>query len=119
MDRKIKEDFQFLEKDILGVLVYGSYAKDELTSRSDIDICIVIGKPSTSKEIRKILSKVWRHVNINKRNYDVKVFEELPMRVKIEVIEEGKISIGKRPDLYEYFYKFRKIWNDQKHRQEI
>lgn len=119
MDKKIKKDFQFLEKDILGVLVYGSYAKEGLTPRSDIDICLVIGKPSTPREMRKTLSEVWKHVNINKKNYDVKVFEELPLRVKIGVIEEGRIVIGKKLDIYEYFYKFRKMWDDQKHRQEI
>ncbi len=119
MDREIKKDFEFLEKDVLGVLVYGSYVKGESTPRSDIDICIVIGKPSTPSEMRKTLSNVWRNVNINKRNYDVKVFEELPLRIKMGVIEEGKVVIGKKLDIYEYFYKFRKMWNDQKHRQEM
>lgn len=39
------------------------------------------------------------------------------MHVKMGVIEDGMVIIGKKPDIYEYFYKFRKIWNDQKHRQ--
>jgi len=122
MDREIsgiKRDFRFLEKEVLGILVYGSHAKGESTPRSDTDICIVIGKQSTPREMRKMLSKVWRNVNVNKNDYDVKVFEELPLRVKAGVMEEGKVVIGKKPDIYEYFYKFRKMWNDQKHRQRI
>ncbi|MBS3056291.1 MAG: nucleotidyltransferase domain-containing protein [Candidatus Aenigmarchaeota archaeon] len=115
----IKKDFQFLEKDVLGVLIYGSYAKKETTPRSDIDICIVIGSLSSPGEMRKLLSIVWRNVNINKKNYDVKIFEELPLHIKIEVIEDGKVIIGKKPEIYEYFYKFRKMWNDQKHRQKL
>ena len=108
-----------LEKDVLGVLIYGSYAKKETTPRSDIDICIVIGSLSSPGEMRKLLSIVWRNVNINKKNYDVKIFEELPLHIKIEVIEDGKVIIGKKPEIYEYFYKFRKMWNDQKHRQKL
>jgi hypothetical protein len=119
MDREIKRDFRFLEKDILGVLVYGSYARKGLTPRSDIDVCLVIGKQSSPTDIRKVLSRVWERVNVNKRNYDVKVFEELPLHVKMGVIEEGKVAIGKKTDIHEYFYKFRKMWSDQKHRQRI
>lgn len=118
MDSKIKKDFRFLEKDVLGVMVYGSSSRGEATPRSDVDVCIVMGKPSTAEEMKKMLSRVWGGVNINKNRYDVKIFEELPLHVKMEVIEEGKVVIGKKPDMYEYFYKFRKMWGDEKHRQE-
>jgi len=113
----VKNDFLFLEKHVLGVLIYGSQVKKESSSRSDIDICVVIGKKSTPKEMREILSMVWRSVDTNKKKYDVKMFEELPLRIKINVIEEGKIIIGNKPEIFEYFYKFRKMWNDEKHRQ--
>ena len=119
MDRTIKRHFQFLEKEVLGILVYGSYVKGESTQRSDIDICIVIGRPSTPKKMKQVLSKVWKSVNTNKLNYDVRLFEELPLRVKMGVIEDGKVIIGSKPDIYEYFYKFRKMWEDQKHRQKL
>ena len=26
------------------------------------------------------------------------------------VIEDGEVIIGSKPEIYEYFYKFRKIW---------
>lgn len=119
MDGKIRKDFGFLEKDVLGIMVYGSYARGEPTPRSDVDVCIVIGKQSTPRDMRKVLSMVWRKLDVSKGNYDVKVFEELPLRVKMGVIEDGKVVIGRKPDIYEYFYKFRKMWEDQKHRQEI
>jgi len=35
------------------------------------------------------------------------------------VIEDGEVIIGSKPEIYEYFYKFRKIWDDQKHRQKV
>jgi len=36
------------------------------------------------------------------------------------VIEEGIVVYSPNElDLYEYFYPFRKLWADQKHRQEL
>jgi hypothetical protein len=115
MDR-IKKEFSFL-KNILGVLVYGSYASKQTTPRSDIDICIVLGKPVTVKQMTATLRKVWR--NVNTKKYDIKLFEELPLHIKIQVIEKGKVIIGNKPAIYEYFYKFRKMWDSQKHRQKL
>ena len=115
---QIKKEFSFL-KDVLGVLVYGSYATKETTPRSDIDICIVIGKPVTIKQMTAVLRKIWRNVNTTKRKYDIKLFEELPLHIKIQIIEKGKVVIGNKPAIHEYFRQFRKIWNSQKHRQKL
>ena len=47
--RKIQEDFNFLKNkikngELQAILLYGSYAENEQTARSDIDICIVAPK---------------------------------------------------------------------------
>lgn len=121
MDIKVKEyvrkDFGFLQKEVLGVLVYGSHARGDSTPRSDIDVCVVIGRPSTVKGMGEVLRKVWRNVNLDKHKYDVKLFEELPLKIKKSVIEEGKIVVGERLEIYEYFYRFRKLFRSQKQRQ--
>ena len=42
------------------------------------------------------------------------------MHMKAQVIEFHKIVIcGDLPALYEYLFFYRKIWDDQKHRQEL
>ena len=75
----------------MGILIYGSMAKGEGNERSDIDICIV--SPSVKDKIgfsRTILA------NVRDERYDVRVFELMPLYLKIEVIELGKGSICER-----------------------
>ncbi len=58
----IKEDlareFSFLKgrKDILAVLLFGSYARREATPRSDIDICVVASKADKQSLLSFILT---------------------------------------------------------------
>lgn len=50
--------------------------------------------------------------------YDIRIFELLPLQIKISVIENYEVIFGNHLDLSEYFYIFRKLWNDTKHRIE-
>ena len=108
--KKIKEDFEFISDKVLGVLVYGSRVKGEVNNRSDIDICIVAPNNDPFKLYKETLPL----------DYDIKIFENMPLFLKMEVIHNHKvIYTGDIYSLYEYFYGFRKIWNDEKHRQKI
>ena len=113
--RRVKKDFEPLLDDVLGILLYGSLAAGEYSERSDIDISIVA--PIIDDKIgfsRRILS------NVRDARYDVRVFELMPLYLKAEVVEKGEIIYTKNIfKLYEYFYYFRKIWEDQKHRQKL
>jgi predicted nucleotidyltransferase len=113
--RRVKKDFEPLLDDVLGILLYGSLAAGEDSERSDIDISIVA--PSIDDKIgfsRRVLA------NVRDARYDVRVFELMPLYLKAEVVEKGEIIYTKNIfKLYEYFYYFRKIWEDQKHRQKL
>ncbi len=115
--KQLKKDFAFLkgklkEKDILAVLLYGSYAKNMQHIKSDIDICIVAPKYRTIKQQASLLGYLWRNVNANK--YDVRLFEEFPLYIKASVIKNHKvIFVGDEKELMEYFYFTNKIWKDQ------
>lgn len=116
--QQIKNDFPEVEKNkkVLAILLYGSHAADDATPRSDIDICVVAPKTDPAE----ILREVWRNVPIGIRKYDVYIFEEMPLYLKMEVINNHKVIFTRNIyDLHEYFYFFRKLWNDQKHRQEV
>jgi len=90
-------------KDILGILLFGSFTKDKNTNKSDVDICVV----APNEEKHQLLSFVLQNINVQEKKYDV-------------VIEEGLLIYSpNKLDLYEFFYIYRKLWNDQKHRQEI
>jgi len=112
---KIKRDFGFLtdRRDVLAVLLYGSQASGESTPRSDVDICIVAPKADRDELFRTIL----RHV---REPYDVKIFESLPMYLKIQVIKNHIVVYAREIlDLYEYFYTYRKLWKDQERRNTL
>lgn len=107
----IRNDFEVIAGDsrVLGILLYGSYATSEENVRSDIDVCIVA--PAAKKDLRGFLKFVWQNVNTSK--YDVKVFEELPLYIKASIIKKHIAVYIKDYGLYEYFYFYRKLWNDQ------
>ena len=55
-----KKDLAFLQDNVLGVLIYGSWATGESHEKSDIDICIVapslmIKSPSGEKLLQKFV----------------------------------------------------------------
>lgn len=76
-ERELKRAFEFIKDEVTGVLLFGSAAKGELTSRSDIDIALV--RPRD----RKVLHTVFARTGAT---YDVKIFEELPLLVQMDII---------------------------------
>ncbi|WXG42063.1 MAG: nucleotidyltransferase domain-containing protein [Candidatus Freyarchaeum deiterrae] len=112
---RIKRDLGFLTErpDVIAVLLYGSQASGEATPRSDVDICVVAPEADREALFRIILRQV-------REPYDVKIFESLPMYLKIRVIKNHVVVYAKDiPDLYEYFYTYRKLWKDQEERNTL
>jgi predicted nucleotidyltransferase len=113
--RRIKKDLNFLENEVEGILLFGSVAAGEAYEESDIDICLVA--PETKEGI-----KLWTRAlaGIRDTRYDLRIFEQMPLFLKMEVIEKGVVIFSRDVcELYEYFYPFRRIWEDQKHRQML
>jgi predicted nucleotidyltransferase len=107
---RIRRDFEFLSNSVLAIVLYGSRAEKAETERSDIDICIVAPNTDASKIFKETL-----HLD-----YDIKIFESMPLFLKMKVIENHEIIYTKNLlDFYEYLYFFRKLWKDQEHRQRL
>lgn len=112
----IKNHFAFLRNDILGLLLFGSQVKNNPT-RGDIDICVVVGKNGYRDDMDFYIR---RNVNFQKYKYDICIFEELQLYMKIQVINNHKVIFAKSEvELYEYFYFFRKLWKGQEYRQKV
>lgn len=113
MDKSIQEmiekDFSSFKNKVFAIILFGSFARKEQTEKSDIDICIVVKEKEKIKEIwNKILESGLTE------KYDIKIFELLPLKLKIEVINEGKLIFCKdEKELSYYFWKFKKIWEDE------
>ena len=103
---QLRGDFRIFKDDCMGILLYGSYAKGEATERSDVDICLVKPKPGTYEMVLEKLGG----------KYDIKVFEELPLYVQIDVIKNHIVIYGDELELSEYFYRFRRLWRNMEHR---
>jgi len=106
----LAKDFSFLKEKVLAVLIFGSSVKEK---GRDLDVCIVSGA-----DPKDVLKDVF--VNVDTSKYDVWIFEELPLYMKMEVIENHEIVFCRdEAELYEYFYFFRKLWKDQKRRNSL
>ena len=97
---------------IHSVLIFGSYLHDE--KPRDIDICLVtLGKNLDLETYGEITMRAPKY-------YDITVFEELPLYIKIYVIENNIVLLSRdKHELYEYFYRYRKIWRNQKYRNRM
>lgn len=112
--KQILKDLKFLKKykEVHSVLLYGSYAKNKQTQRSDIDICVVAPECRNIQDYSSLLRKIWGKVDT--KNYDIRLFEELPLYIKISVINNHKIIFSKDvSELNLYFYFYRKLWDSQ------
>jgi len=120
--QSIAVDFAFLADNeaILALLLFGSGAREDAGMRSDRDICIVAPELSDARARLAILRTVFERLDVAGKSYDVWFFEELPLYMKIQVIEHHEVIMCRDlPALYEYLYFFRRLWGDQKHRQNL
>jgi hypothetical protein len=92
-----------LSDEVNGVLLFGSAAKGRLSKRSDIDIALV--RPRTKQVLLKVFARLGG-------KYDVKIFEALPLMVKMDIIQHHQVIFGDEVELSYYFYRFRKEWDD-------
>jgi uncharacterized protein len=89
-------------KDILAVILFGSSARGENSSASDLDLCLVLMPDSYSGlELSKLklgyASQFPAHISI---------FQQLPLYIRKRVFQEGKILFCRDDEaLYEIAFK--------------
>lgn len=93
-------------------MIFGSYVTGEFRKGSDIDIAVITRLKDEKKnfEIQKSL------IGKFKPSYDIRVFELLPIKVKASVFSDYIVLFGDELEISEYFYHWRKIWEDLRHR---
>jgi len=108
----IKGDLSFAKD--YEIIIFGSYAGKTAEKRSDIDIAII-----TREHDRQKCIEIWKETFGSTPDiYDIKIFELLPLRIKVSAMRKFDVVFGNRLDISEYFYGYRKLWNDVKHRIE-
>jgi len=107
---EIKNDLDELKN--FDVVVYGSYVKEK--SIRDIDIAVITKTKNKDENL-----KIWENfIGRFPQIYDIKIFELMPLTIKISIINNYEVIFGNPLDISEYFYFYRKLWNDQKYRIE-
>ncbi len=107
---QIKKDLQPLSK--YEAVIFGSYVTGEFRKGSDIDVAVITGIRDEKQNfaiLKKLIGKV-------KPVYDIRIFELLPLKVKASIIENHIVVFGDELEISEYFYFWRKFWEDIKHR---
>jgi predicted nucleotidyltransferase len=82
------------DKDILAVMIFGSFARGE--EYRDIDVALILCEKKTKKEMSKIRLRYLSKFN---SKLDIHIFHQLPLYIKIAILKEGKIILNKNEDL--------------------
>lgn len=77
-----------LSNRIKAILLFGSFANNSFTKRSDIDICVVFKKELSLKEATQFRIRVSGQLS---SKADVQVFNILPQKIKREIARNHKI----------------------------
>ncbi len=94
------------------LVLYGSEVEGGVRPDSDIDIGVITRETNIETNI-KIQKEL---LGIFPLNFDVRVFELFPIYIQISIIETYQVIFGDILEISEYFYSFRKKWDDCKHR---
>ena len=94
------------------VVLYGSQVEGGIRPDSDIDIAVITRETNIEKniEIQKEL------LGMFPLKLDVRIFELFPIYIQISIVENYQVIFGDILEISEYFYSFRKKWDDCKHR---
>jgi predicted nucleotidyltransferase len=101
------------DSEILAVILFGSKARGEATSASDVDICLVL--VSRRYDSLHLSRKKLEYLKIGE--LDVHVFQQLPLYIRRRVIKEGKVLfVQDEKALYELAFRTAQAFEDFKHR---
>jgi hypothetical protein len=120
MQRNIKEIMEsslnrLLQKakadtDVLAVILFGSAARNESDSLSDVDVCILL-----NKNYDPLVMSHKRLEYLSVSDFDVSIFQQLPLYIKHRVAKEGKVLFCRDEErLYELVFKTIKEFEDFK-----
>lgn len=101
----------------LALYLWGSHARGEAHERSDVDVCVV-GGPGA--DLDAVYRSVLQGLSTTTSELDVKLFEDLPLYLKGEILDEGRVLWTRDPQaLDEYLWMTRKLWRDARRRHVV
>ncbi|MBN1324341.1 MAG: nucleotidyltransferase domain-containing protein [Methanotrichaceae archaeon] len=93
------------------VILYGSTSREEARPDSDIDICVYYDDLEGAMDFRlQVMSELFEEI------YDIRIFQHLPLPLKIEVLKGKVLFCPDLPFLYDLAYQTVKEFDSFKHR---
>lgn len=90
-----------VDANVCAVILFGSIAKGISNSLSDVDVCIVL---NDKLDILAMSLKKLEYLSFV--DYDVSIFQQLPLYIRQRVIKEGKVLFCRNEDrLYEIVFR--------------
>ena len=118
MNKKKSEELDRLlakvrqDEEVLAVILFGSAARNEQVPSSDVDVCLVM----TPKSLRPNTLSHKRIEYMKDNSLDVRVFQQLPLYIRVRVLKEGRILFVRDEDqLYELAFRTAQAFEDFKH----
>lgn len=99
-------------KETSEIILFGSAVEGAMRPKSDIDIAVLSRNQNQKRNIdlqKELLGKF-------PLKFNLRVFELLPIYIQISIIQNYNVIFGDPLKISEYFYNFRKKWDDCKHR---
>ena len=102
------------DMEVLGVVLFGSAARQKQTALSDVDLCLVMMPQPKPFEPATFLRK--RLEYMKDFSLDVQIFQQLPLYVRWRVLKEGQVLLTRNESLlYELAFRTAQAFEDFKH----
>jgi predicted nucleotidyltransferase len=97
------------DEDVLAIFLFGSFVKER--KFRDVDVCLVLSKKLSNIEMsRKRLEYLAKFPE-----FDIQIFQQLPIFIRIRILKEGKCLCCKNEDLlYDLAFKTIREFEDFK-----
>ena len=107
----IQTELKMLQSEF-SVILFGSHNSGDARVQSDIDIAIISKSDNKEQNIHFQKDLIERFGT----KYDIRVFELYPIHIQISIIQNYLVIFGDLLEISEYFYPYRKKWDDCKYR---
>jgi predicted nucleotidyltransferase len=94
------------------VILFGSLVEGGFRPESDIDIGVITRNRNQKYNIELQKNLLGQFP----LKFDVRVFELFPIDIQISIIQNYEVLFGDPLEISEYFYEYRKKWDDCKDR---
>lgn len=97
------------DPEIVAAILFGSVARGEQTTKSDVDLCLVM----VPAKRNRVADAQKRLAFLTETDLDVQIFQQLPLVIRSRVLKEGKVLYARDEALlYEIAFHTCREWED-------